>query len=157
LQLARAYTVLAADGLLRPMSLLKLDEVPPGEQVLSAKTARQVRAMMETVVSPQGTAKQAVIEGYSVAGKTGTAKKSSGRHGYAAGRYQSVFAGMAPAGDPRFVIVVMVDEPSAGQYYGGLVAAPAFASIMQGALRLFNVPPDHPEVKMLMASTDSAQ
>jgi cell division protein FtsI (penicillin-binding protein 3) len=113
--------------------------------------------MMETVVSPKGTAKQAVIEGYSVAGKTGTAKKSAGRGGYAAGRYQAVFAGMAPAKDPRFVLVVMVDEPGAGKYYGGLVAAPAFARIMQGALRLFNVPPDHPEVKMLMASADAAR
>ncbi len=155
LQLARAYSMLAADGVLRPVSLLKLDEAPPGEQVLSAKTARQVRAMMETVVSPKGTAKQAVIEGYSVAGKTGTAKKSSGKSGYAAGRYQAVFAGMAPATNPRFVLVIMVDEPSGKAYYGGLVAAPAFARIMQGALRLYNVPPDHPEVKMLMASTDT--
>jgi cell division protein FtsI (penicillin-binding protein 3) len=155
LQLARAYSMLAADGVLRPVSLLKLDEAPPGEQVLSAKTARQVRAMMETVVSPKGTAKQAVIEGYSVAGKTGTAKKSSGKSGYAAGRYQAVFAGMAPATNPRFVLVIMVDEPSGKAYYGGLVAAPAFARIMQGALRLYNVPPDHPEVKMLMASTDA--
>jgi len=157
LQLARAYSVLAADGVLRPMSLLKVDQAPAGEQVLSVKTAQQVRAMMETVVSPKGTAKQAMIEGYGVAGKTGTAKKSSGRRGYAAGRYQAVFAGMAPAKDPRFVLVVMVDEPGAGKYYGGLVAAPAFARIMQGALRLFNVPPDHPEVKMLMASTDTAR
>ncbi len=155
LQLARAYSMLAADGVLRPVSLLKLDEAPPGEQVLSSKTARQVRAMMETVVSPKGTAKQAVIEGYSVAGKTGTAKKSSGKSGYAAGRYQAVFAGMAPATNPRFVLVIMVDEPSGKAYYGGLVAAPAFARIMQGALRLYNVPPDHPEVKMLMASTDA--
>ena len=155
LQLARAYSVLAADGLLKPISLLKVAQAPAGEQVLSAKTAREVRAMMETVVSPKGTAKQAVIEGYGVAGKTGTAKKSAGRGGYAAGRYQAVFAGMAPAKDPRFVLVVMVDEPGAGKYYGGLVAAPAFARIMQGALRLFNVPPDHPEVKMLMASADA--
>ncbi len=157
LQLARAYSVLAADGVLRPVSLLKLDQAPEGERVLSAKTAKEVRAMMETVVSPKGTAKQAMIEGYGVAGKTGTAKKSSGRHGYAAGRYQAVFAGMAPARDPRFVLVVMVDEPGAGKYYGGLVAAPAFARIMQGALRLFDVPPDHPEVKMLMASTDTTR
>jgi cell division protein FtsI (penicillin-binding protein 3) len=154
LQLARSYSVLAADGISRPLSLLKRDEVPEGERVLSAKTARQVRAIMETVVSPKGTAKRAAIEGYSVGGKTGTAKKAV-RGGYAARRYQAVFAGMAPAAEPRFVMVVMVDEPRGKYYYGGLVAAPVFAKVMQGALRLFNVPPDHPEATMLMAGVEA--
>jgi cell division protein FtsI (penicillin-binding protein 3) len=150
MQLAQAYGVLAADGIKRPITLLKRDQIPAGMRVLCARTAGAVRAMMETVVSDQGTAKRAAIPGYRVAGKTGTAKKSSGRRGYAAGRYQSVFAGFAPAGRPRLVMVVMIDEPR-GAYYGGLVAAPVFARVMEGALRLFNVPPDDPSPSMLLA------
>ena len=156
LQLARAYAALAADGVVRPVSLLKLDEVPEGERVMSAETARTVRSIMETVVSPKGTAKRAAIEGYRVAGKTGTAKKAA-RGGYASGRYQAVFAGMAPAARPRFVMVVMVDEPGGKQYYGGLVAAPVFARVMQGALRLYNVPPDDPGATMLMAGVEASR
>jgi cell division protein FtsI (penicillin-binding protein 3) len=156
LQLARAYSVLAADGVVRPVSLLKRDEVPTGQRILSAETARTVRAIMQTVVSPKGTAKRAAIEGYRVAGKTGTAKKAV-RGGYARGRYQAVFAGMAPASKPRFVMVVMVDEPGSKQYYGGLVAAPVFARVMQGALRLFNVPPDDPAQTMLMAEVEASR
>jgi cell division protein FtsI (penicillin-binding protein 3) len=124
---------------------------------MKAETARAVRAMMETVVSDQGTAKRASVPGYRVAGKTGTAKKSSGRRGYTAGRYQSVFAGMVPAGNPRLVMVVMIDEPRGKAYYGGLVAAPVFAKVMEGALRLFNVPPDEPQPSMLLASGQEAQ
>jgi cell division protein FtsI (penicillin-binding protein 3) len=154
LQLARAYLVLAADGVSRPASLLRRDDVPEGERVFKAETARQVRTIMETVVSPKGTAKRAAIEGYSVAGKTGTAKKAA-HGGYARRRYQAVFAGMAPASNPRFVMVVMVDEPRGKYYYGGLVAAPVFAKVMQGALRLFNVPPDYPEATMLMAGVEA--
>lgn len=149
LQLAQAYAVLAADGVKRPVTLLKRTELPVGERVLSAATARKVRAMMETVVSPKGTAKLAAIEGYSAAGKTGTAKKAV-RGGYAAKRYQAVFAGIAPASKPRFVMVVMVDEPRGKHYYGGLVAAPVFSSVMTGALRLFNVPPDDPGATTLL-------
>ncbi|SDX07005.1 peptidoglycan D,D-transpeptidase FtsI family protein [Thiocapsa roseopersicina] len=156
LQLAQAYGVLAADGVKRPVSLLRRDPaspVPAGEEtrVLSAETARKVRAMMETVVSDQGTAKRAAITGYRVAGKTGTAKKSAGRAGYGGGRYQAVFAGFAPAGSPRLVIAVMIDEPKGKAYYGGLVAAPVFQKVMEGALRLFNVPPDDPQPSMLLA------
>jgi cell division protein FtsI (penicillin-binding protein 3) len=153
LQLAGAYSVLAADGIRRPPSLLKRTEIPEGERVLSSETVRKVRAMMETVVSAKGTARRAAIEGYRVAGKTGTAKKA-GRGGYAKRAYQSVFAGMAPAGAPRFVMVVMVDEPGGKDYYGGIVAAPVFAKVMQGALRLYNVPPDVPEATMLMAGVE---
>ena len=150
-QLAQAYGVLAADGIKRPVTLLKRDHAAEERRVLSAKTARAVRVMMETVVSDKGTAKRASVPGYRVAGKTGTARKASGKHGYAAGRYQAVFAGMAPAGNPRLVMVVMIDEPHGGAYYGGLVAAPVFAKVMEGALRLFNVPPDDPEPAMLLA------
>lgn len=152
IQLAQAYAVLAADGVKRPITLVKREGAPEETRVLSESTARSVRAMMETVVSDIGTAKRAAIPGYRVAGKTGTAKKASGRHGYGGGRYQSVFAGMAPAGNPRLVMVVMIDEPRGKYYYGGLVAAPVFAKVMEGALRLFNVPPDDPEPSMLLAA-----
>ena len=151
LQLAQAYSVLAADGVKRPVTLIKRDEVPDGTRVLSALTAKSVRAMLETVVQPGGTAQLAAIPGYRVGGKTGTAKKANGKRGYTTGRYQSVFAGLAPAGNPRLVMVVMIDEPRGKSYYGGIVAAPVFAKVMEGALRLFNVPPDDPQPSMLLA------
>lgn len=154
LQLARSYAVLAADGLRRPVTLIKRPDGPPsGVRVLSAQTTRAVRAMMETVVSAKGTARGAAIDGYRVAGKTGTAKKSAGREGYSARRYQAVFAGMVPADKPRFVMVTMIDEPRGDAYYGGLVAAPVFAEVMESALRLYNVPPDDPASALLLAST----
>jgi cell division protein FtsI (penicillin-binding protein 3) len=157
LQLAQAYAVLAADGVKRHVSLLKREDSPGEERILKATTARQVRTMMETVVSEKGTAKLAAIEGYRVAGKTGTAKKSSGRHGYTAGRYQSVFAGMVPASDPRLVMVVMIDEPHGKAYYGGLVAAPVFSKVMTEALRIFNVPPDDPPPALKLAGLEDAK
>ena len=148
--------MLATDGLKRPVTLLLRNERPAAERVLSSDTARKVRVMMETVVSAKGTAKRAAIEGYRVAGKTGTAKKAI-RGGYAAKRYQAVFAGMAPASRPRFVMVVMVDEPRGKHYYGGIVAAPVFASVMAGALRLFNVPPDAPGDALLLAGVETSE
>ena len=96
---------------------------------------------MESVVSVDGTAKQAAIDGYKVAGKTGTAKKV-GKHGYEDKKYVSIFAGMVPATDPKFVMVVLLDEPSGKDYYGGIVAAPVFQAVMANALRLYNVAPD---------------
>jgi len=141
LQLARAYASLAADGLLRPTSLLRVNEAPEGEQVVSAKTARALLAMLETVVSSEGTAPLAAVPGYRVGGKTGTARKSvSG--GYAKDKYLAIFAGIVPVSHPRLVMVVMIDEPTAGKYYGGQVAAPVFSKVMAGALRLLNIPPD---------------
>jgi cell division protein FtsI (penicillin-binding protein 3) len=110
--------------------------------------------MMETVVSDRGTARKAAIHGYRVAGKTGTAKKAV-HGGYASRRYQAVFAGMAPASKPRFVMAVMVDEPRGKYYYGGLVAAPVFASVMEEALRLYNVPPDDPDATLLLAGVQA--
>jgi cell division protein FtsI (penicillin-binding protein 3) len=154
LQLAQAYAVLAADGVKRPATLVKRDEPAPEERILKAHTARQVRAMMETVVSEKGTARLAAVEGYRVAGKTGTAKKSSGRRGYTAGKYQSVFAGMIPAGKPRMVMVVMIDEPRSGGYYGGIVAAPIFSKVMTEAMRIFNVPPDDPPPTLTLAAAE---
>jgi cell division protein FtsI (penicillin-binding protein 3) len=141
LQLARAYTALADDGVLHSVSLLKRDEDVDAQRVLSTKTAKTVRTMMETVISKEGTAYEARVDGYRVAGKTGTAKKA-GPHGYSENNYFALFAGLAPASNPRLVIVVMIDEPSAGQYYGGLVSAPVFAKVMGGALRLLGVTPD---------------
>jgi cell division protein FtsI (penicillin-binding protein 3) len=143
LQLASAYAVLAADGVKRPVSVLRNEQGAEGERVMSAATARAVRRMMEAVVSKEGTAPRAAVPGYRVAGKTGTVKKSIAG-GYAKHKYLAVFAGMAPASDPRLVLVVMINEPRAGKYYGGQVAAPVFSRIMTGALRLLNVPPDAP-------------
>ncbi|MFA5983525.1 MAG: penicillin-binding protein 2 [Methylococcaceae bacterium] len=141
LQLARAYTALADDGVLHSVSFLKRDEDDDAKRVFTAKTAKQVRAMMETVVSKEGTAYEARVDGYKVAGKTGTVKKA-GHGGYSEKRYFSVFAGLAPASDPKLVVVVMVDEPTAGKYYGGLVSAPVFSKVMAGALRVMGVAPD---------------
>jgi cell division protein FtsI (penicillin-binding protein 3) len=141
LQLARAYSVLAADGELRPVSLVKTDQPVAATRVLSADTARAVRAMMEHVVGPEGTGRRAAIPGYRVAGKTGTVRKSVAG-GYAEDRHVAVFAGMVPASAPRLVMVVMLDEPAGDEYYGGQVAAPVFSRVMKAALRLFNVPPD---------------
>ena len=157
LQLAQGYAVIAADGVKRQVSLLKREKSPAEERVLKATTARQVRAMMETVVSDKGTAKLAAIEGYRVAGKTGTAKKSSGRRGYTAGRYQSVFAGMVPVSNPRLVMVVMIDEPRGKAYYGGLVAAPVFSKVMTEAVRIFNVPPDDPPPALKLAGLEDTK
>jgi len=143
LQLAQAHGVLAADGLRRPVSLLKLDASPTGERVFKAETARALRLMMETVVSNEGTARRAAVAGYRVAGKTGTVKKSEAG-GYSKDRYQAVFVGMLPATRPRLVMAVMIDEPRGGDYYGGLVAAPVFSRVMTGAMRMLNVAPDGP-------------
>ncbi|MCL7420454.1 MAG: penicillin-binding transpeptidase domain-containing protein [Methylobacter sp.] len=141
LQLARAYTALADDGILHSVSLLKRDEDEDMRRVFSTKTAKRVRMMMESVIMKDGTAYEARVDGFRVAGKTGTAKKA-GPGGYLDKTYQAVFAGMAPASDPRLVIVVMIDEPSAGQYYGGVVSAPVFSKVMAGALRVLGVAPD---------------
>ncbi|HWZ74298.1 MAG TPA: penicillin-binding protein 2 [Casimicrobiaceae bacterium] len=141
-QLARAYTVFATDGELKPVSLLKVDGAIAGRPVISADTARAVRRMLEMVVLPGGTAPKAQVAGYRVAGKTGTAHKLEG-HSYV-DKYVSSFVGFAPASNPRLVIAVMIDEPAGGQYYGGAVAAPVFSSIMGAALRLLGVPLDAP-------------
>jgi len=143
LQLAHAYTVFAGDGELVPLSLVRTGMAASGEKVLSAETARAVRAMLELAVQPGGTGPRARIMGWRVAGKTGTAHKQENGT-YAAHKYLSSFVGLAPASAPRLVIAVMIDEPSAGDYYGGTVAAPVFAHVMQGALRLLGVPHDAP-------------
>jgi cell division protein FtsI (penicillin-binding protein 3) len=142
-QLARAYTVFARDGELLPLTLVKTDVTVSGEKVLSAESARAMRAMLELAVQPGGTGPRARIMGWRVAGKTGTAHKQE-NGGYAADKYLASFVGFAPASAPRLIVAVMIDEPSAGGHYGGTVAAPVFAQVMQGALRLLGVPHDAP-------------
>ncbi len=156
LQLARAYTVFANNGELRPVSLLKLNDDPVGMQVISAETANAVKAMLELVVKPGGTAPRAQVAGYRVAGKTGTAHKL-GPGGYLADKYVSSFVGMAPASNPRLIIAVMIDEPSSGQYYGGVVAAPVFSAVMAGALRMLSVPQDAPIDNIVLPPLDAPE
>lgn len=139
LQIARAYSMLGNGGKLVTPSFIK-GQHEPAPQVLDPAIAAEVVRMMETVVT-QGGAKQAGILGYHVAGKTGTARMAS-RGGYAAGHYSSLFAGLVPASNPRFATVIVINDPQAGKYYGGLVSAPVYHSVMEGALRLMDVPPD---------------
>jgi cell division protein FtsI (penicillin-binding protein 3) len=140
-QLARAYTIFANDGELTPATLFKSGPVA-GKPVITPDTARAVRHMLELAVQPGGTAPKAQVPGYRVAGKTGTAHKLEG--GNYANKYVSSFVGFAPVSDPRLVIAVMIDEPSAGQHYGGAVAAPVFSSVTGAALRMLGVPTDAP-------------
>ncbi|MCC5794897.1 MAG: penicillin-binding protein 2 [Chromatiales bacterium] len=141
LQLAQAYAVLGSGGLHRPVSLLKVERPPIARRVVTPESAAAVLEMMEVVVSPQGTGIRAAVAGYRVAGKTGTARKLTPT-GYADDRHTAIFGGLAPVSDPRLAIVVVIDEPRAGQFFGSEVAAPLFSSIAAGALRLLAVPPD---------------
>ena len=141
LQLARAYSVFATDGDLKPLTLVRRHEPVEGKRVVSARTALAVRKMLETVTQPGGTATRAQVAGYRVAGKTGTAHKLEGA-GYAPDLYISSFVGFAPVSQPRIVIAVMIDEPGGKHYFGGEVAAPVFSNVMAGALRLLGISPD---------------
>lgn len=143
LQLARAYTVFANEGELMPISLLKVKDAPVGHQVFSAQVANDMKAMMEQVVLPGGTALKAQVAGYRVAGKTGTAHKL-GPTGYEKDKYVGSFVGLAPVSNPRLIMAVMIDEPTTGKYYGGTVAAPVFSAVMTDALRMLAVPQDAP-------------
>lgn len=144
LQLADAYAMIANKGKKIPLSLYKLEDQPKGEQIIDPKIADQVLLMMEAVTLPGGTARQAQIPGYRVAGKTGTAHKlRPDRKGYSQTDYRALFAGVAPVSDPRLAIIVVVENPK-GSYYGGTVSAPVFARVMQESLRLLNVPLDKP-------------
>ncbi len=140
-QLARAYSVLASGGILRPVTLRHRSASVPGQRVLSKPTVQQINMLLEKVVSAEGTAKKAAVPAYRVAGKTGTVHKPSPSGGYDEDRYQSIFVGFAPVSNPRFVLAVMVDEPQ-GKYFGGEVAAPVFARIMSDALRFNGITPD---------------
>ncbi len=139
-QLARAYTIFATDGEVKTATLLKTDGMVAGRPVLQPATAKAVRHMLELVTSPGGTAPRAQVPGYRVAGKTGTAHKIEG-HAYVS-KYVASFVGFAPVSNPRLIVAVMLDEPSAGQHYGGAVAAPVFSSVTGSALRMLGVPTD---------------
>lgn len=141
LQLADAYDIIGDNGVSMPPSFVRLDAPPIGQQVIPAAVTVTLRRMLETVVSNEGTGKLAGVAGYHVAGKTGTAHIAQ-NGGYSNSDYYSVFAGIAPATDPRLVTVVVIRGPSRGQYYAATVAAPVFARVMTGALRLLDIPPD---------------
>ncbi len=141
LQLAHAYATLGAGGIRRPVTFLRVDGEVPGERVVDEQVALQLIQLLESVITPEGTGGRASLTGYRVAGKTGTAWKSTAG-GYSTDKYTSVFAGVVPASEPRLAAVVMVDEPSGTKFYGGDVAAPVFAGVMSGALRLMAIAPD---------------
>lgn len=142
LQLAQAYATLGAFGIRRPISLLRVDTPVAEERVLDGAVCVALLHLLESVVTPEGTAPLAQIPGYRVAGKTGTAYKAEGG-GYSRDRYVGTFGGVAPVSNPRLAAVVLIDEPSAGKHHGGEVAAPVFSAVLGGALRLLGVPPDN--------------
>jgi len=150
LQIARAYTVFANNGVLMPLSIHKLEEgtAPAGKRVFSEHTTAQVLKMLERVATPEGTARRARVERYRVGGKTGTSRRNSG-NGYEQGHYVSWFVGMAPMSNPQFVMAVMVDDPDpkAGGYYGGTIAGPVFSKTMRDTMRLYNVTPDKLDIE----------
>jgi cell division protein FtsI (penicillin-binding protein 3) len=142
LQLARAYAILGAGGIRRPVSLRRIDGPVPGERVIDERTAHELLQMMESVVAQDGaTGTRAALVGYRVAGKTGTAWTADAG-GYSSSRYKASFGGVVPASHPRLAALVVIDEPGGKLVYGGDVAAPVFANVMAGALRLLGVPPD---------------
>ena len=149
LQLAEAFAALADEGRLRRPSLIQ-GATNPATSILDPEIARQVAAMLETVTGPEGTGKKARVANYRVSGKTGTSRKASAS-GYAS-RYIASFAGFAPSSNPQLVCIVVINDPSGSEYYGGLVAAPLFSSVMTGALRLLDIPPDDYE-GMIVQST----
>ena len=140
IQIARAYMIFARNGEIIPLTFQKSTDVPKGQRIISQRTVMQMRAMMESVTMPGGTATQARVAGYRVAGKTGTAHKIEG--GRYVNKYVGDFVGFAPVSNPRVIVAVMIDEPTAGGYYGGTVAAPVFSAITANVLRSMNVPPD---------------
>lgn len=142
LQLARAYGAIANNGVMPAVSFLRVKNIENAERVLSSQNAKQIRLMLEHVVSKSGTGSLAAVSGYRVSGKTGTVKKASAG-GYSEDSYVAVFAGMAPASNPRLAMVVIINEPQGDVYYGGKVAAPVFSKVMSGALRLMDIAPDN--------------
>ena len=142
LQLARAYSILASNGFRKEVSMVALDDAPESVAVIDPKLTGLIRTMLETAASDQGTGKRAMIDGYSVGGKTGTLHKVAATGGYDQHRYMSIFAGLSPVDQPRIVTIVVIDEPGIGDYFGGLVAAPVFSEVTGSALRLLQVPPD---------------
>jgi cell division protein FtsI (penicillin-binding protein 3) len=154
LQLARAYLAIANDGVALPLTLRRIDTPPEGDRVFSLATARRLQSMLELAVSDAGTGKAAQVADYRVAGKTGTVRKLTAT-GYSEEKYVAWFAGFAPASAPRLVMVVTVDEPTHGGYYGGVIAAPVFGRVMTGALRLLDIPPDDPRREQRLMTVKS--
>jgi len=142
LQLVRSYAAIANNGVMPAVSFIRVSEPANESKVLSEKHAKQIRKMLEGVVSKKGTGSRAAVAGYRIAGKTGTVKKASAG-GYSDDRYVAVFAGMAPASNPRLAMVVTINEPRGDVYYGGKIAAPVFSKVMSGALRLMDIAPDN--------------
>ncbi len=155
LQLARAYAVIANKGKRLPIRFTRVDSDVEGQAVLATNTSQQIISMMESVIGEEGTGKLASIPGYRVAGKTGTVKKIT-LGGYSDKKYLSIFAGLVPASNPRMVMVVTVDEPADGIYYGGEVAAPVFSKVMAGALRIRDIAPDAINTEMQYAAAPSS-
>ena len=155
IQVARSYMIFARNGEMIPLSFQKVSQLPAPQRVISDKTAHQMRDMMELVVGPGGTAPLAQVRGYRVAGKTGTAHKLE--NGHYVNKYVASFVGLAPASDPRIIIAVMIDEPGAGKYFGGLVAAPLFASVAASTLSSLNVPPDASVSNVVMPAEPIAE
>jgi len=153
LQLAQAYAVIANGGKLYQPSFI-LGSNNPAIAAIDPDIAATVARMLETVLTAEGTGKRARVANYRIAGKTGTSHKSSAG-GYEAAKYVSSFVGFGPASAPRLVCVVVINDPSAGEYYGGLVAAPLFSKVMTGAMRILNIPPD--DYPGMLASTDTLQ
>jgi len=155
IQVARSYMIFARNGEMIPLSFQKVSQPPVPQRVISDKTAHQMRDMMELVVGPGGTAPLAQVRGYRVAGKTGTAHKLE--NGHYVNKYVASFVGLAPVSDPRIIIAVMIDEPGAGKHFGGLVAAPIFASVAASALSSLNVPPDASVSNVIMPAEPIAE
>ena len=157
-QMARSYTVFSHDGQIIPVTMLKSNEQAIGNQVLSARTAAQIRKMLRMAAGPGGTGQKAQTIGYSVGGKSGTAYKQIGKGYGSAGnrKYRGWFVGMAPIESPRVIVAVMIDEPTAGQYYGGAVAAPVFSEVVQQTLRMMSVRPDMAVVPQIVAAVEES-
>ena len=160
LKLAQTYSIIANNGIMLPVSFIKTNKPKTRERVIAENIAKQIRDMLETVVSSEGTASRAAIKGYRVIGKTGTVHKYDPRGGYFADRYRSLFVGIVPASNPRFVTVVTIDEPNKEKgHYGGAVAAPIYSKVMEGTLRILNIPPDNLDSfnKSIIANTISGE
>ncbi|WP_457857738.1 peptidoglycan D,D-transpeptidase FtsI family protein [Psychrobacter pulmonis] len=142
-QVAQAYSALAAGGVMHPLTLIKDDKKQPSKRIMAHEQAMSIVQMLESVTEPGGTAKAAAIDGYRVAGKTGTSRRINPKGGYYSDQYRNVFAGMAPASNPKLVGVMLIEDPR-GQIYAGLTVAPVFHNVMKEALRLYNVPLDKP-------------
>ncbi len=154
-QMARSYTVFAHNGQIIPATMLKTSEPAVGVPVFSPRTADQVRKMLKMAAGPGGTGQRAQTQGYSVGGKSGTARKQVGKS-YAAGKYRSWFTGMAPIDKPRIIVAVMIDEPTQGGVYGGLVAAPVFSEVVQQTLRMMGEQPDMDVKPQIVAEVEES-